>query len=75
MTLSLCRAHYVIICEHVFAGLEVFLGGRGGQCYCCLQHMFSKDSERNLFIFFINMNLLLIGIGIGREKDLIIGIG
>ncbi len=31
MTLSLCRAHYVIICEHVFACLEVFLGGRGGQ--------------------------------------------
>ncbi len=45
MTLSLCRAHYVIICEHVFAGLEVFLGGRGGQCHCYLRRMFSKDSE------------------------------
>ncbi len=67
------RAHYIIICEHVFAGLEVFLGDRGGQCYCCLQRMFTKDSERNLFIFFINMNLLVIGIGIGHEKDLIIG--
>ncbi len=47
MTLSLCRTHYVIICEHVFAGLEVFLGGRGGQCHCYLRRMFYKDSERS----------------------------
>ncbi len=46
MTLSLYRAHYIIICEYVFAGLEVFLGGRGGQYHCYLQHMFSKDSKR-----------------------------
>ncbi len=46
MTLSSCCAHYVIICEHVFACLEVFRGGRGGQCHCYLQRMFSKDSER-----------------------------
>ncbi len=26
-------SHYVIICEHVFSSLEVFLGGRGGQCH------------------------------------------
>ncbi len=39
---DLCRAHYIIICEHVFAGLEVFLGGRGGQCHCYFQRMFSK---------------------------------
>ncbi len=45
VTLSLCRAHYVIICEHVFAGLDIFLGGRVGQCHCYLQRMFSKDSE------------------------------
>ncbi len=39
-------AHYVIICDHVFTSLEVFLGGRGGQCRWYLQRMFSKDSER-----------------------------
>ncbi len=39
-------AHYVIICDHVFTSLEVFFGGRGGQCRWYLQRMFSKDSER-----------------------------
>ncbi len=39
-------AHYIIICDHVFTSLEVFLGGRGGQCRWYLQRMFSKDSER-----------------------------
>ncbi len=42
-------SHYVIICEHVFSSLEVFLGGRGGQChffFFFLYCMFSKDSER-----------------------------
>ncbi len=46
MALSLCHAHYVIICEHLIGSLEVFLGGREEQCHCYLQRMFSKDSER-----------------------------
>ncbi len=43
---QLVSPHYVIICEHVFAGLEVFLSARGGQGHCYSQRMFSKDSER-----------------------------
>ncbi len=50
---SLCTSHWclvmsfwlkvcIYICEHVFACLEVFRGGRGGQCHCYLQRMCSE---------------------------------
>ncbi len=58
VTLSLCRAHYVI-CEHVFAGLEVFLGGRGGQCHCYLQHVQQglREEEKRRQVFVITAKL------------------